>query len=398
MGRLLIVSQVYPPDPTAVGQYLADLAEGVAAGGRAVTVLTSASGYADPAQRYPAREVLGGVEVIRLPASSFGKTSIATRLAGAASFLGQALGRGARLGDVDRIFVSTSPPMAAGLGVALARLKRVPLTYWVMDVNPDQAVEMGHFAPEHPAVRAFDMMNRAVLNRSEHVIALDSFMAERLRRKIPRTVSVIPPWALDTHVSPVAHEDNRFRAEQGWSGRTVVMFSGNMSPTSPIDTVVDAAERLTDQPDLVFAFIGGGAGKSALEDRLRRRPMANVQLLPYQPIEMLRYSLSAADIHVVTMGEAMVGITHPCKIYSAMAVGRPLLAVAPEESHVGELLKLGGGKRVDHGDVHGAVAAIRGLAEASADERTRLGRINLEALSGPLAPGALRDRVAQLLG
>lgn len=397
MGRLLIVTQVFPPDATAVGQYLADLAHAVAADGRPVTVLTADRDYSDPSIAYPPYEYHGSLEVIRLPASSFGKTSIAVRLAGAASFLGQAMARGLRLEDVDRLLVSTSPPLAAAVGLFLHRTRRIPMTYWVMDLNPDQAVAMKAFSPHHPAVRVFDAYNRRVLRTAEHVIALDEFMAKRLRGKHARAVEVLPPWPLQEHVAPVPHTENPFRREQGWRDESVVMFSGNMSPTSPIDTVVDAAEQLRERQDIVFAFIGGGAGKRALEERLARRPIRNVVVLPYQPLESLRYSLSAADLHVVTMGDAMVGITHPCKVYSAMAVGRPLLAVAPERSHVGELVSRGGGWRVDHGDVRGAVRAIEALAAATSTERRSMGETNLRALEGELSAASLKSRLRGLV-
>ncbi|MEL6547879.1 MAG: glycosyltransferase family 4 protein [Myxococcota bacterium] len=281
MGRLLIVTQVFPPDATAVGQYLHDLAVEVAEAGRPVTVVTADRDYSDPSRVYPPFEYRGKIEIIRVPASSFGKASLAHRLAGAASFLAQAMARGLRLDDVDRTLVSTSPPLAGAVGWLLKTTRGIPCTYWVMDLNPDQAVAMGLFGERHPAVRAFDLYNARVLKGAQHVVALDEFMAARIRAKYERPVEVIPPWPLQAHASPVAHSDNGFRKEQGWDDKTVIMFSGNMSPTSPIDTVVDAAYRLKDRTDLVFAFIGGGAGKEKLTARLQNDPLQNAVVLPY---------------------------------------------------------------------------------------------------------------------
>ena len=61
--------------------------------------------------------------------------------------------------------------------------------------------------------------------------------------------------------------------------------------------------------------------------------------LPYQPIAELKYSLTAADVHVVSLGEGMVGIIHPCKVYGAMTAGRPILFLGPRPSHVSDLLE-----------------------------------------------------------
>ena len=48
--RLLLVTQVYVPDPAAVGQYMADAAEEMVRQGWDVTVLTSGNGYDDPSE------------------------------------------------------------------------------------------------------------------------------------------------------------------------------------------------------------------------------------------------------------------------------------------------------------------------------------------------------------
>lgn len=397
MGRLLIVSQVYPPDATAVGQYLADLAEHLVSAGKPVSVVCASAGYDDPSMRYPRSETRNGVEISRMPASSFGKRSIGHRLAGSVSFLAQAIAHGARLQDVDHVLVSTSPPIAALAALTLLRLRRLPWSYWVMDLNPEQAVAMGHFSDSHPAVRAFDLFNHVALRSARSVVTLDRYMADRLQRKFPRPIHVIPPWPLDRHVEPVEHQDNWFRREQGWDDKLVIMFSGNMSLTSPIDTAVDAAERLRDRSDVVFVFIGGGAGRKELERRLEREPLPNVKVLDYQPLEHLRYSLSAADAHIVTMGEAMVGITHPCKVYSALAVARPLIAIAPKESHIGALVSAGAGWRVEHGDVAGFVAAVDALSKLESENRRSLGTRNVDLLRSELNPTTLRAQMAALI-
>ena len=101
-GTVLFITQVYPPDPAAVGQQLADVAADLAARGRSVTVLTADRGYDDPAVRYPRRETREGVRIVRLPWSSLGKRSMLLRLAGGLSFIVQAtLSELAREGTIE---------------------------------------------------------------------------------------------------------------------------------------------------------------------------------------------------------------------------------------------------------------------------------------------------------
>ena len=76
---LLFLTQVFPPDPASVGQHMADAAREMASRGYRVVVLTARRGYEDPSARYPARERLDGVEVVRVPLASFGKASSASK-------------------------------------------------------------------------------------------------------------------------------------------------------------------------------------------------------------------------------------------------------------------------------------------------------------------------------
>ena len=65
---------------------------------------------------------------------------------------------------------------------------------------------------------------------------------------------------------------------------------------------------------------------------------SNITCLPYQPLDQLAGSLSAADLHVVVMGNAFVGLVHPCKIYNILSVGAPVLYIGPRPSHLSETL------------------------------------------------------------
>jgi len=370
-----MMSQVYVPDPASVGQHLHDAAVEMVGRGYHVRVLTSGRGYDAPRVRYPARETIDGVEVRRLPLASFGKRSLVVRLVAQLSFLVQVVCRGLLVRELDGMLVSTSPPMCGAAAWVVGWLRRVPIVYWVMDINPDQAVALGAVRRESLLVRLFDALNRRILRRADAVMTLDRFMAARLLAKhdVSQKLSVFPPWPHEDHVTPVPHAENPFRAAQGWSEKFVVMYSGNHSPANPVTTVLEAARRLRHRKDIVFAFVGGGCGKREVREAIERG-LGNIADLPYQSLEDLKYSLSAADVHLVTLGNASVGLVHPCKVYGAMAVARPILFLGPAPSHVADLLdRHDVGRQVRHGDVPGMVEAITALAEMPAAERAAMG-------------------------
>jgi colanic acid biosynthesis glycosyl transferase WcaI len=395
-SSLLVLSQVYPPDPASVGQHMADVASAMAARGHRTVVLTADRGYDDPTQRFPRRETLAGVDVRRLPLSSFGKRSIVVRVLGGLAFALQAAWISLRLGGIDRVLVSTSPPLAQLAGLLVSRILRVPLTLWMMDLNPDQMVALKLLRPGHPFVRAFDWLNRRVLARARDVIVLDRFMAERVLAKLDvrDKLTVVPPWPHEDHLSPTPREGNPFRGEHGLDGKLVVMYSGNHGPSNPLRTALDAALRLREDPRFAFVFVGGGIGKAEVDAVVG----PTILSLPYQPLDRLRYSLSAADLHLVTIGDDMVGIVHPCKVYGAMAVARPILLVGPEQSHVGDLLAGEAiGWRVAHGDVDGLVALLRSLADRGTGQLGEMGQRARGALQHGLTKDVLCGRLCDIL-
>jgi colanic acid biosynthesis glycosyl transferase WcaI len=366
--RLLVVSQVYVPDPTSLGQHVADAAEEMARRGWEVSVLAANRGYEDASRRYADREVRGGVSIRRLSFSSMGKKTILHRLGGQLSFCLQAAVRGLLGQRPDLVLVSTSPPMAPIVGVLLSRLRGIPFVWWAMDINPDQAVISGQARAGSVPVRLLEVLIRSVLRRARAVVALDRFMAARLEAKVPEVrgrMHTMPPWPHETFLGEAARLENPFRKEQGFGAKFVVMYSGNHSLVHPLETLLAAAERLRDEEGFLFVFVGGGAGKARIEELVRTGKYPNVVSLPYQPMENLKHSLSAADVHAVTMGNDMVGVVHPCKFYGAMAIGKPVICFAPRESHLGELIEeTGCGWRFDHGDVDGVVAKLRELSGA----------------------------------
>ncbi len=392
-GRtLLILSQVYVPDPASVGQHMADAAAEMVRRGWRVRVLTSSRGYNDPTIRYKPREVIDGVEVIRLPLSSFGKKHFLLRMLAAILFMAQAVIRGVFTPKLACILVSTSPPMCIIAALTIRLFRRAVIKFWVMDINPDQLVALGAISANSFAARLMDVFNRAVLKRSADVIVLDRFMAETMNRKlnVASKMATLPPWPHEDHVDPVLHDDNPFRKEHGLGGKFVFMYSGNHSASLPLETFLKAAIRFKDDPRVAFLFIGDGKRKQEVEQTIRDNAMTNMLSLPYQPIDNLRFSLSAADVHLVSMGDTMVGVIHPCKIYGAMAVSRPVLLLGPSPSHASDLV-VGEeiGWHIAHGDVEGAYETLRRIIETPPTELSRMGRKARELVDTRLSKARL---------
>jgi colanic acid biosynthesis glycosyl transferase WcaI len=339
--KVLLLNQCFYPDVVSTAQHLTDLAIELSNRGHAVTVLAGDRGYDDPTLRFKRRERWKGITVIRIPSFSWGKNSKWKRAANFSSFLLLCAFRMLFLPRVDAVVALTSPPLISYLAAVYARFTRARLYCWIMDLNPDEAIAAGWLKEESIATRLLKRMMNYSLRRAEQVVVLDRFVKDRLRVNgvDSERVSVLPPWSHSDVVSFSNSGRNDFREQHGLNGKFVVMYSGNHSPCHPLDTLLDAAQILRDRNDVVFCFIGGGSEQQKVQLFAERHQLTNIKRLPYQPLSELSASLSAADLHVVVMGEPFVGIIHPCKVYNIMAVGSPLLYIGPEESHVTDLAR-----------------------------------------------------------
>jgi glycosyltransferase involved in cell wall biosynthesis len=210
-------------------------------------------------------------------------------------------------------------------------------------------------------------------------------------------IETMPPWPHEEKRASLDHSTNPFRQEHVAPGCFAVMYSGNHSPANPISTVLQAAEGMKNEQRLVFFSIGGGSGKREVEQMIASGAK-NLRSLPYQPLDRIRYSLSAADVHVVSIGDDVVGIVHPCKVYGAMAVARPILLLGPQNSHVGDLIaEYRIGWHVKHGDVEQAKRVLAELLKLPENELRAMGARAAAAVAGSLSKNTLLRRFCDVL-
>ncbi len=363
--KILLLNQCFHPDHVATAQHLTDLALELVKRGHEVTAVAASRGYDDPERRFPVRETWNGIDIRRIWTPGLGKKTKWRRLVDFAVFWGNAARILLLLPRHDVTVCLTSPPLISTLGTVVAKLKGGSVVPWVMDLNPDEAVAAGWLKAGGMSERVLTIIQNWSFRQAVRIIALDRFMAERLKAKGVRAevIHTDAPWSHDQALAYDAEGRAVFRAEHGLTEKFVVMYSGNHSPCHPLDAVLAAADELKGEERLHFLFVGGGSEFRKVQAFAEERTLPNITCLPYQPMEKLSGSLSAADLHLVVMGDAFVGIVHPCKIYNILMLGVPFLFIGPEESHGGELARrlgdLAHGRVVRNGDVPGITRQIR---------------------------------------
>jgi colanic acid biosynthesis glycosyl transferase WcaI len=347
--RILLLNQTFYPDVVATAQYLTSLAEALAERGHEVRVLAARRAYDEPARRFAKRERYRAIEIERVGGTGLGKDAKWRRAVDFGSFLLRAALRVLTTPRADCVVALTSPPLVAALAALRCRLRGERFVYWVMDMNPDEALAAGWLRPGAVAW-VLERVSRFTLHAADAVVVLDRYMRGRVLSKgvAGGRLWVVPPWSLDRYAYFDWEGRAAFRERHGLKGKYVVMYSGNHSPVHPLDMLLEAALRLKADPRFCFVFVGGGSEFGRLRALSEDLGLANVKFLPYQPIESLSGSLSAADLQAVVLGSAMVGTIHPSKLYNILAVGSPVLYVGPERSHISDAL--GGNDAVEPSD------------------------------------------------
>jgi glycosyltransferase involved in cell wall biosynthesis len=362
-AQILVVNQYYWPGVEATAHLLTELAEDLARE-LDVTVVTS---VLHRHEDLPRRERRNGVEIVRVPSTSFERSLLTRRALNYATFMGSALAHAVSDTAPDLVLCMTDPPMVGDVALAVARRFRVPLLVVSEDVFPEIAVELKRL--ENPIlVHALRRLVRLYLRRADGIVAIGETMRKRLIDKgaPPERIRVIPNWVDTTALTPQPR-DNEWARENGLVGRFVVMHSGNVGHAQSLDTLVRAATFLRDLDDLEIVIAGFGARHASIV-RLAGRLEAPVRFLPYQPRELLAQSLSSADVHFVGLAPGLAGYVVPSRLYGILAVARPVLVSADADSEISEIVRtMDCGVVLPPGRPELVAGAIRDLYERRAE-------------------------------
>lgn len=387
--HVVLLNQAFHPDVVATAQMGKDLADALVRRGHTVTAIASRSIYGKKGASLPKREEIpihggGAIHVSRVGMSVFGKAGIAARIADFGLFYLLAMWRLLTLKRPDVVVCYTTPPFIGLAGIVCRWLRGSKAVYWVMDLYPDLPVACGVMTEKGLATRFFERVNRFILKHSDMDIVLGRCMRDRVIAKgTPAShVRIIPVWADLNGIEPVDHATNPLRATWAPKSEFLVMYSGNFGLGHDAQTIIGAMRALKDDPSIRFIFIGGGKRRKEVEAAVKEFGLTNATFEDYRPRSELSQSLSAGDVHLISLKEGVEGIMVPSKMYGIMAVARPSLFVGHPTSEIARVLdESGSGMTVREGDSASLVLKILELKNDPA--RTRMmGESGRRAIAG----------------
>ena len=383
-SRIIIVNRFFHPDLAPTAQLLSDVAFHLREAGMQVHAITGRQRYDDPSTLFPRAEEARGVHIHRVATTRLGRHGLWGRAIDFLSFYATATWRMlllARRGDI--MIVTTDPPLMSLPASLVASLRGVRLVNSLQDLYPEvaQAAGLGGAIGK----RLFPLLKRLrnlSLKKAATNVVLGDGMASRLRSEglNDEKIRIIPNWQDGSLLKPVPHAANALREKWGLKDRFVVGYSGNLGRLHDVNTILDAIRRLHVRAAsdaaarrVLFLFIGGGALHAQLQEEIRRHGLSNVMVKPYQPRRILAQSLSAADVHLISLRPEFEGLAVPSKFYGVLAVGRPTIFIGGARGEIPRILaRHGCGMAIEVGDGEKLAKAILTLAE-DAESCRRMG-------------------------
>jgi glycosyltransferase involved in cell wall biosynthesis len=398
---LWFVSEAYYPDEVGTAYYVTKLAEGLAASFN-VRVLCGFPIYDARGAKVPSEEIHGHVRIKRCRGATLDKDRLFLRIVNLAtislSLFFLALTR-FRKNDV--VLVVTSPPLLPFTIKTACALKRAKCILRIDDVYPEALIAAGMLNPRSSSAAFMRSLNKWLYRRVDAIVVMGRDM-ERLARQLAaptiKNISIIPNWADVDEIFPVPKSQNALLKELGLSEKFVVLCAGNMGRAQAIEMMFSAAELMKGTKGLHFLFIGSGAKRAWMDREAKETPLENVTILNQRPRSDQNNFLNACDINLVSLVSGMTGAGVPSRLYNIMAAGKPVIAVAPEDSEACRV--------VLEEDIGWVVSPDRPdrLAEAiaaAASNPARLADMGVRARSaarGKYSPATVLNKYRELIG
>lgn len=407
--RVLVVSQYYDPEPLPKA---GELARALQARGHDVRVVTTLPTY--PAgQLYPGhrlrlreRTVLDGVPVTRTFEVPYHGRSALGRALNYASTLASLPFGGTRGWAPDAVYVWAPPPTSVFAARILARSgrrraggARPRIVLDVQDLWPDFGLLAG-LLREGQAVTAMRWLEaRSYTSADLVVVPTEGYRRSVLARGTdPDKVTVLPNWIPDDDaVVPDPAAVAATRIAEGWDGRFVVLFAGNLGNAQGLESVVDAAAA--SGPDVVWAFAGDGTEREALEARAEAAGLGDrVRFLGRRPPSTMPELAGAADVLLVHLRPSpLADVVVPTKLNGYLAYGRPILCALGGEG-ADLLSRAGAGVAVAPGDPDALLAGLAELRSYTDEELAQLGLRGRAFARRELVRSSLLGRYEDALG
>jgi glycosyltransferase involved in cell wall biosynthesis len=341
--RILFLTQYFPPETGACQNRLGSLAQCLGEAGHQITVLTAMPNYPTGAifpgyrGRLSVREKLLGAEVVHTWLYASKSRGFVPRLLSYFSFMATSMVAGAAMIGPQDVVLTESPPLFLGLsGLLISRLKGARFVFNVSDLWPESAVAMG-MVRNRQIIAAATWLEEFLYRHADLITGQTQGIIGDIARRFPESPLelVTNGVQLNTGLTATAAAEarTRLRAELGLNRPFVVGYTGLHGMAQGLPTLIEAAGRLTEYPEIVFAFFGDGPDKQTIVQMAAERKLDNVRFFPPFPMARVPEIMAALDASIVPLKRSDVykGAL-PAKLFESMGAGLPVVLAIEGEA------------------------------------------------------------------
>jgi glycosyltransferase involved in cell wall biosynthesis len=330
--NITYVCYFFPPEVSAAAAGVYDNAVRLVRMGHRVTVLTglpnNPRGALFPGYRFRPLtvEMMDGIQVVRVASWFQPNTSAIRRLTSYGSLMvAQILA--ARTVERPDVVVGSSPPLFQALaGLAVARLNGCPFVMEVRDLWPENMVAIGALR-NGPGLRMLAALERLLYRQAARIVAVThGFKDYIVARGVPdERVSVVTN-GVDLALYRMVPYPGTLARELHLIGKFVAGYIGTVGINHGLQTILDAAERLRDDPDIVLLIVGDGAERPALERQASERGITNIRFLGERTRDEMPEYHSLCDAMLVLLKDSpYFHKVIPSKVFVGMAMAKPII-------------------------------------------------------------------------
>ncbi len=377
--RIRFVTLYFPPEVGAAQRRISELARRLAGRGHDVTVLTGFPNYPSGVKpkgyrgKMFMKEARDGYAIIRVPHYIAPNRGFVKRLMIHISFAVSASLYSLFMKKDDIAYVESPPLFNGFIALTMKWIRRIPYCFNIADLWPQTAIELGALKNKR-VIAAAQSLERLFYNKAARILAvtvgIQDFIVDMgyAKDKVPLITNGVDHTVFTDSVEPDA-EIARYRDD----GRMLAIYAGTHGMAHALNTILEAAERLRDQP-IRFVLIGDGPEKQPLMAWVKEHALDNIVFLdPLEPKRMPAV-LRAADIAVIPLRDLpLFDSAMPSKCFEAMAAGAPvMLSVRGEMAR--HIQKARCGLTAEPENVDQIVAALRQFLAMGDEERRAMGR------------------------
>jgi glycosyltransferase involved in cell wall biosynthesis len=330
--HILYIHQYFATPSGSTGTRSYEFAKRWVQAGHRVTVLTTPAQLtardlsANGRSEFIRRGSIDGIDVLVVNVAYRQTMRIGRRVLSFLGFMAAACWLAVCLPGIDVVF-ATSTPLTVGVPAVLARwIRGRPFVFEVRDLWPAIPIEMGILRSK-ALIRAARALESLIYRQAQAIVTLSPGAENVIRGAIPKDKKVVTiPNAADTDLFRPDVDGTAARQRLGWQGHFVCIHAGAMGPVNGLDLVIRAAQRLREDRNFLFVFVGEGSEKDRLRTMAGGLGLRNVQFLGRLPKHDLPMILAAADLCLMTISPVPI-LEHNCanKLFDYLSAGRPVL-------------------------------------------------------------------------